>query len=56
MWTSIRLLVFGLAFALDGMAVSAAEGQSHRFEKHVDEQSISLIQLIAIPRPLMESA
>lgn len=49
MWTSVRLLVIGLAFAVDGMAVSAAEGQSHRFEKHVDEQSISLIQLIANP-------
>jgi hypothetical protein len=49
MRTSVWLLMLGFAFVVDGMAVSASEGQPHRFEKHVDEQSVSLIQLIANP-------
>lgn len=50
MWTSIRLVALGLAFTLGGAALSASDSPLHRFEKHPDEESTSLIRLISNPQ------
>lgn len=52
MWTSVRLVAFGLAFTLGCAGLRASDSPLHRFEKHADEESTSLIRLIANPQEL----